>query len=81
MPRNGAKVPRIQFGLIMPADQLDERMRGTYVADLDRALRLAARHFHGAWLIDHLQFGVRVTQLEGGAAHHHRLMDPRTGHL
>jgi alkanesulfonate monooxygenase SsuD/methylene tetrahydromethanopterin reductase-like flavin-dependent oxidoreductase (luciferase family) len=50
-------VPRIQFGFTMPADQLDKRRRGTYVADLDRALRLITGHFHGAWLIDHLQFG------------------------
>jgi alkanesulfonate monooxygenase SsuD/methylene tetrahydromethanopterin reductase-like flavin-dependent oxidoreductase (luciferase family) len=41
----------------MPADQLDKRKRGTYVSDMDRALRLVAGHFHGAWLIDHIQFG------------------------
>ena len=30
---------RIQFGFTMPADQLDKAQRGTYVADLDRALQ------------------------------------------
>jgi alkanesulfonate monooxygenase SsuD/methylene tetrahydromethanopterin reductase-like flavin-dependent oxidoreductase (luciferase family) len=47
----------VQFGINLPADQLDKARRGRYVADLDRALRLAAGHFHGAWIIDHLQFG------------------------
>lgn len=39
----------------MPADQLDKTQRGTYVADLDRALTLISGHFDAAWFIDHLQ--------------------------
>ena len=71
-------MPRIQFGFIMPADQLDKGKRGTYVADLDRALDLVAGHFHGAWLIDHLQFGDAdvlegFTTLSYMAARHPRL--------
>lgn len=50
-------MPPIQFGFTMPADQLDKARRSSYVADLDRALRLVAGHFSSAWLIDHLQFG------------------------
>jgi alkanesulfonate monooxygenase SsuD/methylene tetrahydromethanopterin reductase-like flavin-dependent oxidoreductase (luciferase family) len=62
----------------MPADQLDKSKRGTYVADLDRALRLVAGHFHGAWLIDHVQFGdadvlEAFTTLSYMAARHPRL--------
>jgi alkanesulfonate monooxygenase SsuD/methylene tetrahydromethanopterin reductase-like flavin-dependent oxidoreductase (luciferase family) len=72
-------VPRIQFGFTMPADQLDKGKRGTSVADLDRALRLVAGHFHGAWLIDHLQFGdtdvlEAFTTLSYMAARHPRLV-------
>jgi len=71
-------VPRVQFGFIMPADQLDKAKRGTYVADLDRALRLVSGHFHGAWLIDHLQSGdadmlEAFTTLSYMAARHPRL--------
>jgi alkanesulfonate monooxygenase SsuD/methylene tetrahydromethanopterin reductase-like flavin-dependent oxidoreductase (luciferase family) len=67
----------------MPADQLDKRNRGTYVADLDRALRLVAGHFHGAWLIDHLQFGdtdvlEAFTTLSYMAARH---PEPMFGHM
>jgi alkanesulfonate monooxygenase SsuD/methylene tetrahydromethanopterin reductase-like flavin-dependent oxidoreductase (luciferase family) len=73
-----ANVPRVEFGFTMPADQLDKAKRGTYVADLDRALRLVAGHFHGAWLIDHLQFGdadqlEAFTTLSYMAARHPRL--------
>ncbi len=48
---------RIQFGLVMPADQLDKTRRATFVDDLDRVLRLVSGHFDSAWIIDHLQFG------------------------
>ena len=48
---------QIQFGFIMPADQLDKTRRSTFVADLDRALALISGHFDSAWIIDHLQFG------------------------
>jgi alkanesulfonate monooxygenase SsuD/methylene tetrahydromethanopterin reductase-like flavin-dependent oxidoreductase (luciferase family) len=48
----------IQFGFIMPANQLDPiHLRSTYVADLNRALSLVAGHFDSAWVIDHLQSG------------------------
>ena len=62
----------------MPADRLDKARRGTYVADVDRALRLVAGHFHGAWVIDHLQFGdddvmEGFTTLSYMAARHPRL--------
>lgn len=45
----------IQFGFIMPADQLDKKLRATYVQDLNRALTLVTGHFESAWIIDHLQ--------------------------
>lgn len=45
----------IQFGFIMPADQLDKKLRATYVEDLNRALTLVTGHFESAWIIDHLQ--------------------------
>lgn len=54
----------LQFGLIMPADQLDPARRATYAQDLQRALRLAEGHFASAWIIDHLQFG-QTDVLEG----------------
>lgn len=47
----------VEFGFIMPADQLDKAGRATYVEDLNRALRLVSGHFDSAWIIDHLQFG------------------------
>ncbi len=36
---------KIQFGFIMPADQLDKAHRGTYIVDLNRALELVRGHF------------------------------------
>src|SRR5687768_2166115 len=45
----------IQFGFIIPADQLDKKLRATYVEDLNRALTLVTGHFESAWIIDHLQ--------------------------
>lgn len=50
-------MPKIQFGLIMPADQLDKSQRAAFVEDLNRALKLISGHFDSAWIIDHLQFG------------------------
>jgi len=47
----------VEFGFIMPADQLDKAGRATYVEDLNRALRLVSGHFDSAWIIDHLQSG------------------------
>lgn len=46
---------QIQFGFIMPADQLDKKLRPTYVQDLHRAIALVTGHFESAWIIDHLQ--------------------------
>lgn len=45
----------IIFGFIMPADQLDKKLRTRYVEDLNRALTLVTGHFESAWIIDHLQ--------------------------
>jgi len=47
---------RVQFGFIMPADQLNKAKRATYVEDLNQALTLISGHFDSAWIIDHLQF-------------------------
>jgi alkanesulfonate monooxygenase SsuD/methylene tetrahydromethanopterin reductase-like flavin-dependent oxidoreductase (luciferase family) len=47
----------VQFGFVMPADQLDKAQRTAFVADLNRALTLISGHFDSAWVIDHLQFG------------------------
>lgn len=44
----------IQFGFIMPADQLDKAHRGTFREDLHRALELVSGPFDSAWIIDHL---------------------------
>jgi alkanesulfonate monooxygenase SsuD/methylene tetrahydromethanopterin reductase-like flavin-dependent oxidoreductase (luciferase family) len=57
----------IQFGFIMPADQLDKTCRATFVADLNRALALVSGCFDSAWIIDHLQFG-DADQLESFTA-------------
>jgi alkanesulfonate monooxygenase SsuD/methylene tetrahydromethanopterin reductase-like flavin-dependent oxidoreductase (luciferase family) len=57
-------MPNIQFGFVMPADQLEKTKRATYVTDLNRALRLISGHFASAWVIDHLQFGT-ADVLEG----------------
>lgn len=46
---------KIRFGFIMPADQLDKKLRARYVEDLNRALTLVTGHFESAWIIDHLQ--------------------------
>ena len=46
---------QIQFGFTMPADQLDQTQRKTFVTDLNRALQLISGHFDSAWFIDHLQ--------------------------
>jgi alkanesulfonate monooxygenase SsuD/methylene tetrahydromethanopterin reductase-like flavin-dependent oxidoreductase (luciferase family) len=57
----------IEFGFIMPADQLDKTRRGAYVEDLNRALAIVEDHFASAWCIDHLQTG-DDDQLEGWTA-------------
>src|SRR5262245_7210524 len=50
-------MPPIDFGFIMPADQLPKAHRTTYMDDLNRALAIVEGHFASAWYIDHFQFG------------------------
>lgn len=47
---------KVQFGLIVPADQLDKSRRNTYMADVNRLLNTVKGHYASAWFIDHLQF-------------------------
>ena len=47
---------KIQFGFMMPADQLDKSHGDTYVHDLNQAFYLIRSQFDSAWIIDHLQF-------------------------
>ena len=47
----------ITFGLVLPAGSPTREWRATFVADVNRALRLVAGHFDSAWMIDHLQDG------------------------
>jgi alkanesulfonate monooxygenase SsuD/methylene tetrahydromethanopterin reductase-like flavin-dependent oxidoreductase (luciferase family) len=48
---------QIQFGLQIPAASTNKAWRTTYVADVNRALEMAAGHFDSAWVVDHLQYG------------------------
>jgi alkanesulfonate monooxygenase SsuD/methylene tetrahydromethanopterin reductase-like flavin-dependent oxidoreductase (luciferase family) len=48
---------QIQFGLQIPAETRNKASRATYVADVNRALDMAAGHFDSAWVVDHLQEG------------------------
>jgi alkanesulfonate monooxygenase SsuD/methylene tetrahydromethanopterin reductase-like flavin-dependent oxidoreductase (luciferase family) len=50
-------MPRIQFGFCVPTESLDKARRATFVRDLNRALDVVDGRFHGAWAVDHLQFG------------------------
>jgi alkanesulfonate monooxygenase SsuD/methylene tetrahydromethanopterin reductase-like flavin-dependent oxidoreductase (luciferase family) len=50
-------MPKVEFGFIMPADNLRKECRDTYVVDLRRATELVEGHYSSAWAIDHLQFG------------------------
>jgi len=47
----------VTFGLVLPAGSPTRDGRATFVADLNRALRLITGHFDSAWMIDHLQDG------------------------
>lgn len=47
----------VTFGLALSAGAPTRDGRTTFVADLNRALSLAAGHFDTAWMIDHLQDG------------------------
>lgn len=58
---------RVQLGFCMPAVIPEPPLRSTFVGDLERALELVAGHFHGAWIVDHLQ-GDPVVSLEGFTA-------------
>lgn len=60
-------MPGPRFGLVLPTEFHDPRHLDTYVADANRALRLAAGHFESAWMVDHLQFG-ETAVLEGFTA-------------
>jgi alkanesulfonate monooxygenase SsuD/methylene tetrahydromethanopterin reductase-like flavin-dependent oxidoreductase (luciferase family) len=44
----------IKFGFTMNVYHLDPAKRGSYIADLNRALELISGHFESAWIIDHL---------------------------
>jgi alkanesulfonate monooxygenase SsuD/methylene tetrahydromethanopterin reductase-like flavin-dependent oxidoreductase (luciferase family) len=50
-------MPPLRFGLVIPAGSPTREGRATFVADLNRALRLVAGHFDSVWMIDHLQDG------------------------
>jgi alkanesulfonate monooxygenase SsuD/methylene tetrahydromethanopterin reductase-like flavin-dependent oxidoreductase (luciferase family) len=45
----------IQFGWVVPNGPRDADTRGTFVADVGRALAMIADHFDSAWMTDHLQ--------------------------
>ena len=55
---------QVDFGWVIPPGG-DVADRGTFVADVDRALMLAAGAFAGAWAVDHMQEGGEADQLEG----------------
>jgi alkanesulfonate monooxygenase SsuD/methylene tetrahydromethanopterin reductase-like flavin-dependent oxidoreductase (luciferase family) len=62
---------KIQFGFMMPADQLDKSRSDTYVHNLNQAFDLIRGHFDSAWIIDHLQFDLEgFTSLSYMAALH-----------
>jgi len=46
----------IQFGWVVPAGPRDAAARGTFVADVRRALDMIADRFDSFWMTDHLQF-------------------------
>jgi alkanesulfonate monooxygenase SsuD/methylene tetrahydromethanopterin reductase-like flavin-dependent oxidoreductase (luciferase family) len=54
----------VEFGWVIPPGG-EVADRGTFVADVDRALARAAGAFNGAWAVDHLQEGGEADQLEG----------------
>jgi alkanesulfonate monooxygenase SsuD/methylene tetrahydromethanopterin reductase-like flavin-dependent oxidoreductase (luciferase family) len=47
---------KIQFGLVIPADALAKANRALYLEQVKRLLDQVKSEYHGAWLIDHLQF-------------------------
>jgi alkanesulfonate monooxygenase SsuD/methylene tetrahydromethanopterin reductase-like flavin-dependent oxidoreductase (luciferase family) len=50
-------MPPVQLGFCMPTESLDKARRASFVRDLNRALDVVGGRFHGAWAVDHLQFG------------------------
>jgi alkanesulfonate monooxygenase SsuD/methylene tetrahydromethanopterin reductase-like flavin-dependent oxidoreductase (luciferase family) len=57
----------VQLGFCMPAEFFRMPARATVMDALDHALNLVAGHFHGAWIVDHLQSG-DAALLEGFTA-------------
>jgi alkanesulfonate monooxygenase SsuD/methylene tetrahydromethanopterin reductase-like flavin-dependent oxidoreductase (luciferase family) len=47
---------KVQFGIVIPADALDKVNRSLYMGEDNRLLNYVKSNYHGAWLIDHLQF-------------------------
>lgn len=65
---------QIQFGFIMPADQLDRKQRRASPEDLQGALELVTGHFDSVWIIDHLDTDLEAfTALTYMAALHPKL--------
>lgn len=54
----------VQFGLIVPIDDLSASRRELYMEDVNRLLNYVKGHYASAWMIDHLQHDV----LEGWTA-------------
>jgi hypothetical protein len=48
--------PKVEFGLVVPADALDKRGRPHYLEDVHRLLTQVTGAHSSGWLIDHLQF-------------------------
>jgi alkanesulfonate monooxygenase SsuD/methylene tetrahydromethanopterin reductase-like flavin-dependent oxidoreductase (luciferase family) len=53
----GAMMRPVTFGLVLPVGSPTREGRTSFVADLNRALSLIAKHFDSVWMIDHLQSG------------------------
>src|SRR5919108_4038700 len=65
---------KIQFGFVMPADQVDKKQPRAFPEDLHRALELVTGHFDSAWIIDHLDADLEAfTALTYMAALHPKL--------
>jgi hypothetical protein len=47
-------MPRIQFDFTIPASQLDQTHRPTFVEDVNRALDLVAGHFDSSFVFRHV---------------------------
>lgn len=60
-------MPKVQFGLVVPADALDKSRRHLYMEDVNALLNTVTGAYDSAWFIDHLQFEDN-DQLEGWTA-------------